>query len=103
RSVAVNSTGRLEAPVVTLRPCVKHIDMLRQVPMVRSFQTLTRITPIPILLRARSGCLRRAFSANFLVLKGFDKITSSRHWYSNSSHRTVVFMPGLSQLLNNLP
>ena len=56
------------------------------------FQTLTRTTPIPILPRTRSGYLRRAFSANFLVLKGFDRITSSRPWYSNSSQRTEDFI-----------
>ena len=52
----------------------------------------TRTRPIPIFLRSRSGYLRRAFSANFLVLNGFDKMTSSRPWYSNSSHRTDDFI-----------
>src|SRR6266481_456772 len=55
----------------------------------------TRTTPIPIFLRMRSGYLSRAFSANFLVLKGFDKMTSSEPLYSNRSHRTVVFIPGI--------
>jgi hypothetical protein len=52
-----------------------------------------RIRPIPIFRRTRSGYFRRAFSANFLVLKPLDKMTSSRPWYSNSSHRTEVFTP----------
>src|SRR5713101_8783622 len=51
----------------------------------------TRTTPIPIFRRSRSGYLRRAFSASSLVLNGFDKMTSSRPLYSNSSHRTEVF------------
>ncbi len=56
----------------------------------------TRTTPIPILRRSRSGYLRRAFSANFLVLIGFDKMTSSRLWYSNSSQRTDDFIRDIS-------
>src|SRR5712671_5480964 len=52
----------------------------------------TRTRPIPIFLASRSGYLRRAFSANFLVLNGFDKMTSSRPWYSNSIHRTNDFI-----------
>ncbi|SRR6266404_577574 len=50
------------------------------------------ISPIPIFLRMRSGYFCRAFSASFLVLNAFDKMTSSRPWYSNSSHRAVVFI-----------
>jgi hypothetical protein len=61
----------------------------------------TRTTPIPIFLATRSGYLRRAFSANFLVLNGFDKMTSSSPLYSNSSHRTDAFIRELSQLLTS--
>jgi len=37
-----------------------------------------RMTPIPILLRSRSGNFRRAFSACALVLNGFDNGMISR-------------------------
>jgi hypothetical protein len=60
-----------------------------------------RTTPIPIFRRTGSGYFWRSFSANFLVLKLFDKITSSNPLYSNSTHRS--FIQELSQLLNNLP
>ena len=37
--------------------------------------------PIPIFLALRSGYFDLAFSANSLVLNGFDKMTSSRSLY----------------------
>jgi len=52
----------------------------------------TRTTPIPIFLRSRSGYLRRAFSANFFVLNGCDKMTSPRPLYSKSTHRADDFI-----------
>src|SRR6266404_862724 len=39
------------------------------------------------------GIFQPSLSANFLVLKPFDKITSSRPWDSNTSHRTEAFIP----------
>jgi hypothetical protein len=50
------------------------------------------VSPIPIFLATRSGYLSRGFSASFLVLKPFDKITSLRLWYSNKNHRTDDFI-----------
>jgi len=51
-----------------------------------------RTTPIPIFRRTRSGYLSRAFSANSLVLKPFDKMTNFWPSYSNRNHRTDVFI-----------
>jgi len=48
--------------------------------------------PIPIFLRMRSGNFRRAFSASFLVLNGFDKMTSSGPLYSKSGQRKDDFI-----------
>src|SRR6266481_9172589 len=67
-------------------------DAIRQNPHVAVYRSDSRTTPIPIFLLSRSGYFRRAFSASSFVLKGFDRMMSSRPWYSNSSHRTDDFI-----------
>jgi hypothetical protein len=57
---------------------------------------LIRITPIAIALRSFGENFKRAFSANFFVLNGFDKAVNSPSMYLKSSHCSMVF--GISDL-----
>ena len=56
-------------------------------PLVYCF---VRITPIPIVLRTRSGYFSRAFSASFFVLNGLDNGVNSRPTYSKSNQRSTI-------------
>jgi hypothetical protein len=51
---------------------------------------LVRMTPMPIVLRSRSGYFSRAVSACSFVVNGFDNGVNSRPTYLKSSHRSKI-------------